>query len=46
MDANQLEETKKKFLSSPNFAVVGASKDPTKFGTQVGSFPVSRTPFR
>ena len=24
------------FLSSPRFAVVGASKDPSKFGTKVG----------
>ncbi|XP_006460724.1 hypothetical protein AGABI2DRAFT_192336 [Agaricus bisporus var. bisporus H97] len=30
-----LEQIKKIFLSSPNFAVVGASKDKTKFGTKI-----------
>ncbi len=29
------EEQKKAFLSQPHFAVVGASKDETKFGTKV-----------
>jgi hypothetical protein len=29
------EQIKKNFLSSPSFAVVGASKDQTKFGTKV-----------
>ncbi|KAH8107685.1 NAD-P-binding protein [Cristinia sonorae] len=28
-------EVKKRFLASPRFAVVGASKDQTKFGTKV-----------
>jgi hypothetical protein len=31
----------KTFLSSPFFAVVGASKDQNKFGTKVGSFQSS-----
>ena len=31
------QEIKKKFLSSPNFAVVGASKDQSKFGTKVSA---------
>ncbi|KAF9452781.1 NAD(P)-binding protein [Macrolepiota fuliginosa MF-IS2] len=34
-DMAALQNTQKKFLSSPNFAVVGASKDPTKFGTKI-----------
>ncbi len=33
------QETKKKFLSSATFAVVGASKDQTKYGTKVGHCP-------
>ena len=32
-------EVKKKFLSSPKYAVVGASKDQTKFGTKVRQLP-------
>ncbi|KAI0798566.1 NAD-P-binding protein [Irpex lacteus] len=32
------EEQKKAFLSQPRFAVVGASKDETKFGTKVLKF--------
>ena len=29
------------FLSAPKYAVVGASKDQTKFGTKVSSFRIS-----
>ncbi|KAI0823422.1 NAD-P-binding protein [Trametes gibbosa] len=32
---SSLVEVQKKFLSSPKYAVVGASKDQTKFGTKV-----------
>ncbi|KAI0929851.1 hypothetical protein AcV5_006704 [Taiwanofungus camphoratus] len=35
-------ETKKAFLSSPNFAVVGASKDQSKFGTKVLQWYLAR----
>jgi len=31
-----LAETKATFMSSPHFAVLGASKDQTKVGTKVG----------
>lgn len=34
-DMTTAQEIKKKFLSSPNFAVVGASKDQSKFGTKI-----------
>ncbi|KAL4249040.1 NAD(P)-binding domain superfamily protein [Abortiporus biennis] len=30
-----MNQIKKTFLSSPHFAVVGASKDPSKFGTKI-----------
>ncbi|KAF5351918.1 hypothetical protein D9756_007648 [Leucocoprinus leucothites] len=36
-DMTTAQEIKKKFLSSPNFAVVGASKDQSKFGTKVSA---------
>lgn len=32
-------DVKRLFLSSPRFAVVGASKNQSKFGTKVGSLP-------
>ncbi|GBE80456.1 hypothetical protein SCP_0301710 [Sparassis crispa] len=35
-------ETKKVFLSSPQYAVVGASKDQTKFGTKVLKWYLAR----
>lgn len=34
-------EVKRLFLSSPKFAVVGASKNQSKFGTKVGSLPTA-----
>ncbi len=39
-------EIQKVFLSSPKFAVVGASKDQTKYGTKVGESIVTGPLFR
>lgn len=35
----------KAFMSSPHFAVVGASSDPTKFGHKGTSLPLIALPF-
>jgi hypothetical protein len=36
-DKSALVKKEAVFLSAPKFAVVGASNNPTKFGTKVGS---------
>jgi len=41
-DMTEALETKKTFLSSPHFAVVGASKDQTKWGTKVLQWYLTR----
>lgn len=39
---SSLVATQKTFLSQPHFAVVGASKDQSKYGTKVGPCSLSR----
>jgi len=41
-----LAEIKRAFMSSPHFAVLGASKNQSKFGTKVGFFFLYASPER